>query len=662
MGRKQLHGDGGRQPRYLGVGPRIVILDISDPDSPTRLGQTIVMPTDPPARTTPMGFAVRDQYLYVAAAEGGLHIFDVTDPAAPLWASRLGADINASSVAVGGDYAYIADYDHGGVGHFDGQLVVVNIADPYAPVIVGTYPLAALVTGVALVGQHVFVSNWCGGLDVIDVSRPDLPQLVAHLSDATIGCVSGIAVAEQYVYLACDSDGLQVVDITEPTHPVHIGGCPVVARAENVRVSGQYAYVADRALTIVDISDPAAPFVAGSLTGYRGGMVQGLDLAGLHVILADMWFGTDVIDVSTPAAPARRGHYDEVGHVQYLAVADRVAYLTGYGKTQVIDVRDPRNPARLATMPHEAGGELAAAGHFLYVPGEYYWQDPSDVLIFDVEDPAQPVEVGRFPTYGYPYHLAVDGVLVYIPDASAALKIGNVADPSAPFIVGAVDTPRPLTVAYDSGYVYLGTQPEEYVPDLVVVDVRNPASPAVVTTMELVGGYPHDMAIRYPYLYLCNATAPVEVLDISNPHEPVCVGSYTGWYLNNSLDCLGDFVIVANSERVAAFDVHDPAEPLLVGSTSTTGRPSHVTMVAGYAYIADFHGGFTILAVHVPGDLNCDGLINAFDIDPFVLALTDADGYAAAHPDCHAINADCNSDGVVNAFDIDPFVLLLTGR
>lgn len=61
------------------------------------------------------------------------------------------------------------------------------------------------------------------------------------------------------------------------------------------------------------------------------------------------------------------------------------------------------------------------------------------------------------------------------------------------------------------------------------------------------------------------------------------------------------------------------------------------------------------------GDLNCDGRLNAFDIDPFVLALTDPGGYAAAYPNCDSGNADCNCDGVLNAFDIDPFVALLTG-
>ncbi len=61
------------------------------------------------------------------------------------------------------------------------------------------------------------------------------------------------------------------------------------------------------------------------------------------------------------------------------------------------------------------------------------------------------------------------------------------------------------------------------------------------------------------------------------------------------------------------------------------------------------------------GDLNCDGLINAFDIDPFVLALTDSEAYALAYPNCDFLLADTNGDGLVNAFDIDPFVILLTG-
>lgn len=61
------------------------------------------------------------------------------------------------------------------------------------------------------------------------------------------------------------------------------------------------------------------------------------------------------------------------------------------------------------------------------------------------------------------------------------------------------------------------------------------------------------------------------------------------------------------------------------------------------------------------GDMNCDGAVDAFDVDPFVLALTDPVGYAAAFPNCDLMNGDCNGDGVLDAFDIDPFVAILVG-
>jgi trimeric autotransporter adhesin len=63
----------------------------------------------------------------------------------------------------------------------------------------------------------------------------------------------------------------------------------------------------------------------------------------------------------------------------------------------------------------------------------------------------------------------------------------------------------------------------------------------------------------------------------------------------------------------------------------------------------------------LPGDLNCDGLVNTFDIDPFVLALVDPTGYAEAYPTCNRALADINVDGGINPFDIDPFVALLIG-
>jgi hypothetical protein len=60
------------------------------------------------------------------------------------------------------------------------------------------------------------------------------------------------------------------------------------------------------------------------------------------------------------------------------------------------------------------------------------------------------------------------------------------------------------------------------------------------------------------------------------------------------------------------------------------------------------------------GDLNCDRMVDALDIEGFVLALTDPARYAIAYPSCDPMLADVNGDNTVDAFDIEVFVGLLS--
>jgi hypothetical protein len=63
----------------------------------------------------------------------------------------------------------------------------------------------------------------------------------------------------------------------------------------------------------------------------------------------------------------------------------------------------------------------------------------------------------------------------------------------------------------------------------------------------------------------------------------------------------------------------------------------------------------------VIGDMNCDGLVNFGDINPFVQYLTNLPAWLATYPDCPPEIGDINEDGEYPSFgDINPFVALLT--
>lgn len=68
----------------------------------------------------------------------------------------------------------------------------------------------------------------------------------------------------------------------------------------------------------------------------------------------------------------------------------------------------------------------------------------------------------------------------------------------------------------------------------------------------------------------------------------------------------------------------------------------------------------TLHHVVTAGDLNCDGEVNAFDVEPFISALLDPQGYQQEFVACDPMMGDMNGDRRVDAHDIEPFIDALT--
>ncbi|MBL8878482.1 MAG: hypothetical protein JNG88_05110 [Phycisphaerales bacterium] len=92
----------------------------------------------------------------------------------------------------------------------------------------------------------------------------------------------------------------------------------------------------------------------------------------------------------------------------------------------------------------------------------------------------------------------------------------------------------------------------------------------------------------------------------------------------------------------------------------SAGSPHAVTIRATNAVGFDDESWMlTVTSTGCPttcGDMNCDGLVNNFDINPFVMALSDPVLYEASFPDCNLMNGDIDENGLLNNFDINPFV------
>ncbi len=187
------------QYAYIGAGPRLLVLDVSDPASPTLFGQSEIL-----------SYLVRDVavvggYAYVAdGSGGGLQIIHVADPAHPTQIGSYDTPGTARRLAVAGGYAYVADGSAGG-------LRIIDISDPANPVWLGDYDTPMSAEDVAAAGDpsagsgqaYLYVGgaftvaggwNEKGGVTVNHVARWDASRRVwSALGGGLNGAVNALA-------------------------------------------------------------------------------------------------------------------------------------------------------------------------------------------------------------------------------------------------------------------------------------------------------------------------------------------------------------------------------------------------------------------------------------------------------------------------------------
>jgi hypothetical protein len=176
------------------------------------------------------------------------------------------------------------------------------------------------------------------------------------------------------------------------------------------------------------------------------------------------------------------------------------------------------------------------------------------------------------------------------------------------------------------------------------------------------GSQPHCTNPQLPEIYLA-------YYDVGGIAGETLAGTYGGTTMYDySFVLPSPFQATGGVKYWVRVEASQPTYPDWGIAVGTGGDGQHFAFSTGAAmfFFASGDTAFTLLAggPH-PGDLNCDGVVNNFDITPFVLALTasppDYAQYYAQYPNCNHMLADINADGAVNNFDITPFVHLLTG-
>lgn len=273
---------------------------------------------------------------------------------------------------------------------------------------------------------------------------------------------------------SCFGDRLYVWDVTDPTRPALTDSVLVDARVVNdvkVNRAGTLAVItregaSDRrnGIAVLDLADPAHPFIRSVFTETLSGGVHNTFIEGDHVYAVhDGTNDVHVIDLSDPAAPREVGRWGiRQNFGKYLHdvwVDDGLAYLSYWDDGLVVlDVGKgirggtPQKPALVSRIryrtrvgAHQYGNTHVAfpytnrAGRRYVFVGDEIFPPEMDVTrqnvspagyihVIDLADPAKPVETARYrvPNAGTHNVWVLDDVL-YVAYYNGGLRAVDVS-------------------------------------------------------------------------------------------------------------------------------------------------------------------------------------------------------------------------------------------
>ncbi len=532
--------------------------DVSDPFEPLPRARILL-------QAQPSDMTLVGTTLYVALRKTeGLLIVDVSNPAAPVVVNqREGYDM--LSVAVGNGLAYCGTGTTG--------YVIVNLADL---TIAGTFNTPGSANGTAIAGTTLFVADGASGLGIYNVANPAAPVSIG--SYATGSFCTFVQVRDNLAYLA-GNFGLTILDVTNPAAPVLRSNTNVGDTTYEMSLVGNELYLAGLSGGLrIDVSNPAAPqilaqfgpansfsiavegnaaFLAERFTGLRvltasdlealflvqtAGFSNRLHLDGdlLHVV--DLGGGVRIWDVSDPAHPTYVSDTATPANSQDLAVQGDVSFVVnsnnGGDGMWVLDVSVPQMPVVLDAF--NTGGNpygVEAAGDRVYVAN-----GNGGLLVVNVTDPAAPVSMGSLAFASQAFDVRVQGTTAYVALFGAGLAAVNATSPS---FMSVLDQEagwgflNALDVTGNLAWVAAQT-------GLRVVDISTPTN-LTSLSFNAFGGQPRDV-VHEGDLYLADDFYGLRQVDVTNPAAPVLLASYPSADRGMGVDAEGDLVVLAAGE------------------------------------------------------------------------------------------------------------------
>jgi hypothetical protein len=321
--------------------------------------------------------------------------------------------------------AFVSLYDDA----FEGGVQVFDIEDPAAPVALGTLAgdlsntdcLAATEWGLGICHRY--------GVDLFDVGVSPLPARIGRIPMPEYG--NGLAMGDKYAY-AGTSRGLVILDVSAPPLPLPTANLdfegnfgPGAGPARAVKLDGQRLYLVmqDAGLLVFDVEEPSSPLLTGVFDPPEAAWDFAAD-ADLGVLLA---YDTYLLDLSDPGVPLVADLYPSSGLVGPSAVeisAD-IALLVSGGGVRALRMSSSQGLELLDDLSVGGDDGCWLDGTAVLASKLFLTCGPDGLAVVDISDPSELQFDGMLDVGGWATAVTVGDGLVLVGTGAEEGKYGG---------------------------------------------------------------------------------------------------------------------------------------------------------------------------------------------------------------------------------------------
>lgn len=551
---------------YLSSGANLVIADFTDPLDPVEINTITV-------NKFIDHFILADDHLYIIDRDI-LWLYEITNMTDPDFVQSLVLDEPARLLFFNDDHLYLVG---------DKELSVFDLKSRKSPSLLASIETEDYLFDLAFNGPYIYGStqrhdkNWMVMIDVSDLEAPQISTF--QFSDTYIYTVEMV---DSYLYVG-GRDSLYVLNVTTPDQPI-VETTISTEFVFDISIQSNAAFISAQctAPKIYDISDPSNPVFASRLKGCSRKMRF---IPPLVYTFTESSIGVhEVSDIYEPQSQISEISFG--GRNNDLEIENGYVYVVQSSQLVILDLNDPENPIKIASIPVEDGINLELDQSYVYVAqGSDGWS------IVDVHNIMNPVAVNQLDRDGQIRDIKVMGDFAFLADERNGVRIYDISDPLNPQEKGTYamegDCKRLLFV--DS---YLYAFEEEF--GLKVIDISDKTNPLLIDSIPYSRRI--ETMLQYDTLLYLGINTDSRVLNISDPAHPVDLGIQLAWSAPR------DFFIESNTLYVTdwrnglnAYDLSDPMHPELIAQFTQGYRADRVRVEGDIAYLLDAVGGLYVL-------------------------------------------------------------------